>query len=250
MSDEKIIELIKRKGSITVSELCDAENISESTARRIIAALAEQGKVERYRGGARFINEYEPSVKLRADLLKEEKWAIAEAACGLIEKPEPIMLVNSSTVNCMADFLSLESGHNIVTNSISVLDKIVDSDNTVIMIGGVLNKDEMCLDGPLNRACLNELRISKLFFSISGVDTEFGLSDVDMNQTALFQSLFESSFKRIMLVDHTKFSQTGLYVIAPLNQVDVIITDSKADPETIQRLEDKGISVIVVDVIN
>ena len=49
---EIILKLLKEKGSITVTEVRDLLDTSESTVRRDITALDKEGKLEKVSGGA------------------------------------------------------------------------------------------------------------------------------------------------------------------------------------------------------
>ena len=53
----RILEIIKTKGSVKVSELCDALGASESTIRRDLSALTEVGKINKVRGGAMLLSQ-------------------------------------------------------------------------------------------------------------------------------------------------------------------------------------------------
>lgn len=58
---EIILKLLKEKGSITVTEVRDLLDTSESTVRRDITALDKEGKLEKVFGGA-----VEPGQKVTA----------------------------------------------------------------------------------------------------------------------------------------------------------------------------------------
>lgn len=46
-----IWRIVTEKGSASIQELMDALNISESTVRRDLAVLDEQGRIQKVRGG-------------------------------------------------------------------------------------------------------------------------------------------------------------------------------------------------------
>lgn len=74
---EIILELLREKGSITVTEVKDLLDTSESTVRRDITALDKEGKLEKVFGGAVELKErvtaYEYSVAEKMGLKLEEK---------------------------------------------------------------------------------------------------------------------------------------------------------------------------------
>ena len=88
---EIILGLLREKNSVTVTELKDILEASESTVRRDITALYKAGKLTRVFGGAvaleQKVNAYEPTVAQKSELNTEEKKKIAVYAASLI-KPE------------------------------------------------------------------------------------------------------------------------------------------------------------------
>ena len=70
---EIILGLLREKNSVTVTELKDILDASESTVRRDITALYKAGKLTRVFGGAvaleHTVNAYEPTVAQKLSLI-------------------------------------------------------------------------------------------------------------------------------------------------------------------------------------
>ena len=83
---EIILKLLEEKRSITVTELKDILDTSESTVRRDITALDKAGRLTKVFGGAvvleRKVTAYEPTVAQKSELNKKEKEKIAEYAAS------------------------------------------------------------------------------------------------------------------------------------------------------------------------
>ena len=83
-----ILKLLEEKKSVTVTELRELLDASESTVRRDITALDKAGKLTKVFGGAVALNHkvtaYEPTVAQKSELNKEEKKKIAKYAASLI----------------------------------------------------------------------------------------------------------------------------------------------------------------------
>ena len=79
---EIILKLLREKGSITVTELKDILNTSESTIRRDLNTLDEQGRLTKVFGGAvekiNGVSTTELSVSQKADVNTEEKKKISK----------------------------------------------------------------------------------------------------------------------------------------------------------------------------
>ena len=88
---EVILKLLEEKNSITVAEVKDLLNTSESTVRRDITALHNAGKLVKVFGGAvacdRTVITHEPTVEQKAEVNVEAKQLVAAKAAALI-RPE------------------------------------------------------------------------------------------------------------------------------------------------------------------
>ena len=76
-----LLELLEERGSITVSEVKDMLDASESTIRRDITALDEEGKLVKVFGGAvaarQKVSAHEYTVAQKSELILDEKKRIA-----------------------------------------------------------------------------------------------------------------------------------------------------------------------------
>ena len=84
---ELILQYVREHGSITVTQLRDMLDTSESTIRRDITALDREGKLVKVFGGAvdirKEVTTHEYTVAQKSDLNREEKQRIARyAACA------------------------------------------------------------------------------------------------------------------------------------------------------------------------
>ncbi|GAA3485131.1 hypothetical protein GCM10018966_096640 [Streptomyces yanii] len=95
----RITEAVRDAGSAGVAELAALTGASEMTIRRDLEALAEQGVLERYRGGARslLLRGDEPPFGLRATEGLEAKRRIASEFAGLIADGESVVLDSGTT---------------------------------------------------------------------------------------------------------------------------------------------------------
>ena len=106
---EIILELLETRKSVTVTELKEILDTSESTVRRDITALDKMGRLTKVFGGAvsleNAVSAYEPTVAQKSDLNIEEKKKIARYAAGLIEPTDFVFLDAGTTTGYMLDYL-------------------------------------------------------------------------------------------------------------------------------------------------
>ena len=113
-----IMEQLNRKRTVTVQELCEALNTSESTIRRDLTELDRLGKLNKVHGGAtlpdsRFLAD-EPTMEAKESQAVEQKHSIAQAAAKLINA-DNLLFLNPYThepalralSSCFAAYLSI-----------------------------------------------------------------------------------------------------------------------------------------------
>ena len=110
---EIILNLLSEKGSITVTELKDILNTSESTIRRDLNTLDEQGRLTKVFGGAvekiNGVSTTELSVSQKADVNTEEKKKIAMYAARLVVPNDFIYIDAGTTTEYLIDYLEAVS---------------------------------------------------------------------------------------------------------------------------------------------
>ena len=116
---EIILKLLEEKNSITVAEVKDLLNTSESTVRRDITALHNAGKLVKVFGGAvacdRTVITHEPTVEQKAEVNVEAKQLVAAKAAALIRPEDFIYLDAGTTTASMLSYLT-EKSATFVTN--------------------------------------------------------------------------------------------------------------------------------------
>ena len=117
-----ILKLLEERKSITVTELRELLDASESTVRRDITALDKAGKLTKVFGGAVALNHkvtaYEPTVAQKSELNKEEKQKIAKYAASLITPDDFVYLDAGTTTGLMLEYLEGVKAA-FVTNAVS-----------------------------------------------------------------------------------------------------------------------------------
>jgi len=84
-----------------------------------------------------------------------------------------------------------------------------------------------------------------LFLGVHGVHPEAGLTTPHVEEAETNGCLIEASQSVVVVADHTKLGVVALAKIAPLSNVDVLVTDEGADAEILREIELAGVRVIV-----
>jgi DeoR/GlpR family transcriptional regulator of sugar metabolism len=61
------------------------------------------------------------------------------------------------------------------------------------------------------------------------------------------RTIIEMAPELIVVADHTKFGRVASAYVAPVERITILVTDPNIDPETLTRLQEMGIQVIVAE---
>jgi DeoR/GlpR family transcriptional regulator of sugar metabolism len=231
-----IVEELRRRGAVRVSDLTRMLAVSEMTIRRDLDALAGAGLLEKVHGGAALIGRLsaeEPGFEAKAERQLVEKEAIARQAVKLVEPGQAIGLTGGTTTWRLAHHLARMPQLTIVTNSIHVSNVFHlerRPDQTVVLIGGVRTPSD-ALVGPIAVSTIRSLHLDTLFMGVHGVTVDAGLTTPNLLEAETDRALVDVSSRRVVVADHTKWGIRGLSRIAELDEIDVFVTDVGLDAE-------------------
>ena len=251
---DKILELLELNGRVHTAELVKLLDVSSETIRKDLELLHSRRKLTRVHGGAVPLEKdaQKPassgyvSLKIRNTQNLEQKAAIARRALEMVREEQSVALDYGSTSQIMAMALRDSfSRLTVITNSIQ--NTLILSENpgiTVILLGGILNRDELTLVDEFS-AILDNFHIDIMFMSVSGVEPEVGLTDQRLSEMRIQNRMHRLAGRTVVLADSSKFGRTGLLKICSVQDVDAIITDSGLDPLMRQRFLAVGANLII-----
>jgi DeoR family transcriptional regulator, aga operon transcriptional repressor len=247
----RMTEILDAQERVTVEELVSRFSVSAVTIRGDLDALAQAGAVIRSHGGAlkRIDTREDVPISVKETLHHSEKVRIGHAAAQLIKDGETIMLDSGSTTMEIArqiKFLQLKS-LNVVTNALNVAMEMANLPHVrLIMIGGILRQMSYSLTGPHAEQTLRGLHADRLFLGVDGLDAEIGLMTPDVLEAQLNAVMIQVSREVVVVADSTKFQRRSLSVIAKVDSVHKVITDSGVTPEMVAALRARNVEVLIV----
>jgi len=247
----RILELLDAQERVTVEELVGRYGVSAVTIRGDLDALSEVGALIRSHGGALKRGEAPEDVPItvKETLHHAEKVRIGHAAAQTIREGETIMLDSGTTTAELARqirFLKLKS-LNVITNALNIAMEIASLPHVrLIMIGGILRQMSYSLSGPPAEQALRGLHADRLFLAVDGLDPEIGLMTPDVLEAQLNAVMIQVSREVVVVADSSKFQRRSLSVIAKLDAVHRIITDSGAGADVLAALRARNVDVLVV----
>ncbi|WP_346686927.1 DeoR/GlpR family DNA-binding transcription regulator [Megamonas hypermegale] len=242
----KIAELIISNGSIKVGELAKTFDVSTETIRKDLIFLDKKGIIKKSHGGALSSLEIiEKPLEDRNMENYEAKLAIATEALSFIKDNSVIFIDAGSTTLCLAKLLYLKKGLTIITNSLSALNVLANSKNTVHMSGGQLNTTTMALEGFGASNFLNKIKVDIAFLGSSGFKEHNGPTSIDFSDAEIKRIMIKNAKQTIVLADSKKAYSTAMVEYASWKSIDYLITDNKINPAAMIELQ-KNVSLITV----
>ena len=241
----KIIELLNKNIRMTTNELCEQLNVSAATIRNDLNFLEKEQLVKKFHGGAALLNQSNNLEFHKRDKLNNfEKDAIANEAIQLIQNDQCILLDASSTSLALAKKLHIFDRLTVVTNGIYTMLALKDVPNiTVIFIGGIVTKNSGCTEGLLGCDLLNKVNADISFISAHGFTLDEGLTDFNIYEVELKKQMLKRSKKLVALLDSTKLEKVSTASFIKSADIDLLITDKKADSLIIEKYRNAGLNV-------
>ena len=220
---------------------------SESSVRRDLDILEQEGVLRRVYGGALAVQQ--PPGRAfdfaqESERLSSEKGRIARLAAGLIENGQTVILDGGSTVAAVARELGSKSLH-IVTNSLPIAESLESQRNIELTLtGGYFDPRLRVMIGPFCEQMLGAIRADMLIMGVGSI-SEAGFSNNNTLVVGSEQKMIEVAAKVIIVADHTKFGRGGMIPVAPLSAAHLVVSDSDLAPEYLDLLRDNRVEVLL-----
>jgi DeoR/GlpR family transcriptional regulator of sugar metabolism len=114
----------------------------------------------------------------------------------------------------------------------------------MIVLGGLLRQSELSFIGHITEQALAEVRADKVFIGTRAIDPEEGLSNQYLPETLTDRAILRAGREVIVVADHSKFGRVATARLAPIESVQVIVTDSGAPEEMLAEFRQRGVNVI------
>lgn len=267
-----ILRLIQESSSVSVDDLAARFDVSPSSIRRDLNELGRQGLVQRTYGGAMVLSgsSSEPPFSVRVISHHEEKERIGRAAAALVQPGDTIFIDGGTTTHCMVGYLAPLAGEHsnggeeragrggvspsqaritVVTYGLNIVQRLLDQEEmTVVLIGGILHPPTQTFGGVFASASLEafNLRFDKAFMAASGISAEVGITNAGFEEIPIKRWAIRNARQTILLADSSKVGAISAGVIAPLEQLQRLITVHQAPAQEIEALQRRGVTVDLV----
>jgi DeoR/GlpR family transcriptional regulator of sugar metabolism len=242
----RLLEQLRHDGSAQVEQLAAALGVSASTVRRDLTLLEADGLLVRAHGGAYLPDHLEqsrpaPPGNHVGDLAAKER--IGRAAAARLTDGMTVMILAGSTTNTLLPHLRGRS-LTVVTNGLDVAHAVASyPEITLVMLGGILHRDQMTLLGPMTEQNMADLHVDIMFAGAYGIAADVGVTGNKVIQAGHHHSMLRHADALVVLADASKFGRRGPTLLADIDQVDTFVTDAAAPAEVIGALQARGAQV-------
>jgi DeoR/GlpR family transcriptional regulator of sugar metabolism len=244
---QEILELLKQKNTISITDFAAELQVSEITVRRDLELLDNNNQIIRIRGGAKLLDneKVEKDTNFlnrrfynQAAIQQQEKKAIGKLAASLVKDDETILIDAGSTTLALAKHLQGKRGVTAIVTTVNIAEELEGREGvTTILSGGIFRSKTTTLVNPIMDRMLMQIHADKVFIGVTAVSLTKGFSGNDFLESEVKRQLLNSGKQIYWLVDSTKINSISTIHISPFIQDHCIITDDGIHPESKAQLE-------------
>jgi DeoR/GlpR family transcriptional regulator of sugar metabolism len=246
-----VLDLVSRKGFVTLADLAKATKASESTLRRDLDHWDRRGLLKRIHGGAMFTGDGSslPPLEERTTSQIDEKRAIAKAAAARIRDGDAILLDGGTTTLEVARLLVGRSLQ-IATNSLPIANLFASSRETdLVMLGGYVYPKTGVALGPLTVRMMEDINVRQTILSVGGI-TAKGLFNSNLLLVETERQMMRCADEIVVVADHTKIGRQALAFLCELSRIDTLIMDADLTKAQRQLIERANVRLVLGDKSN
>lgn len=222
---EKILDMLEGLGVVKLSELVKSLNSSESTIRRDLSEMEEEGLLERVHGGAKLLKQHnlEPSMDEKSFKNIHSKQQIAKRAAELVQENDCIYLDAGSTTIEMIPFLA-DKKITVVTNGLGHIERLVNLQVEAYLLGGKMKVHTKAVIGAVALSNIGNYHFDKVFIGANAIHDEFGFMTPDTEEAFLKRKASQQADEVFVVADHSKFACANFAKMFELSRA-TLITD-------------------------
>lgn len=243
--ENKILEILKEKRTISVNALADMVYCSGATVRRDLNRMEKKGLVWRTFGAVTLASanpRMQSSFELRENVSINEKKALCQKVSSFIKDNQTIFIDSSSTLVHIVPNLSNFKNLLIITNGLRIAEEIVmNTEHHVIIVGGKLNPHTNSILGATALKQLSQYHADLFIFSCAGFDEKNGFSDSSLESVEIKHTMIENSDLKICVFDNHKVGIHTSFKICDPEEVNHVITDAHLSKSFEKLLESTNI---------
>jgi DeoR family fructose operon transcriptional repressor len=247
---QAIAGLVVQQGRVAVSEIAASFSVTTETVRRDLAQLERAGLLRRVHGGAVPTAALAGAERLLAErdtAQAAQKDRIARAALELLPPTGGSVLLDAgTTTGRLAALLPTDRRLLVITHAVPLAARLAGLPGiALLLLGGRVRGETQAAVGVETVRALQDLRADVAFVGTNGLLPGHGLSTPNAEEAEVKRALVAAGRQVVVLADSTKLDREHLVRFAPLEAVDVLVTDDGIHDDTARALQAAGLDVVI-----
>jgi DeoR family transcriptional regulator, fructose operon transcriptional repressor len=241
-----IYMLALSQGSVDVADLARRYGVTTETIRRDLSDMQSRNLLRRVHGGAVPVERigHEPMLAARDVVNAEEKLRIATKAVEEVPERGSVIMDSGSTTLRLAEVFPVERDVHVVTNSLmAALTLSRRGLRQLTVLGGAVRTNTLAMVDDTTRGELEHMTFDVLFISCDGLSFQHGLTTPYREEHMIKRAMIGRARRLVAVVDATKFGNVQMFSYAAFDEIDVLVTDTRAAPDAAAALASHGIEV-------
>ncbi|OQP35009.1 MULTISPECIES: DeoR/GlpR family DNA-binding transcription regulator [Pantoea] len=246
---EKILEMIREDGTVTVKALTEAFGLTEATIRTDLRMLQKQGFVQRYHGGATLMTgkQNTGALLLERQTHLEEKEAIGRLAAQHIENGDTVIFDSGTTTTAIAEAIGHIRRLSVVTTAVNIALKLGGEPGiNILLTGGTFKFPTLSTSGEKAANFFENVLAEKLFLATACISPRLGLSFPSETDIKVKMAMIKSASQVYVVADSSKIDKVSMFALpCDWSHIHYLITDDGISAAQIAAFEALGVNVLV-----
>lgn len=244
---QAILRMLGERGRVTALDLSAAFSVSEDTIRRDLRELAAAGLLRKVHGGALPASQGTATYAVRQTQSQQAKAAIAEEAVKLVQPGQVVVIDCGTTTLEVAKRMPSDLDLTVVTNSLPIAMELATRPGLkVLMVGGRVTESSLGTQGVATVDAFRSIRADLCFLGVCSLDAASGVTVPDVEEAHVKRAMVEEAARVITLASAEKIGTTSAFFVAPIEGIDVLITDAEEGLLALELMRARGLEVQVV----
>ncbi|OTP70210.1 Transcriptional repressor of aga operon [Caballeronia sordidicola] len=243
----RIVELVRKRGEVSVDELATAFDVSSVTIRSDLNYLEQQRYLIRAFGKARYVAQRPGENVLSAVPASATRqaadMAIARLAADFIDDHASVFIGAGVITHKLLPLLADRSNLALTLNDISMVPTVQRFVRCELRLsGGSLDDDSTVLLGPDAERSLSALSLDLVVLEAMGFDREGNLLCADPRLADVYKAALKNA-KRIVVVAYQPALQGEGKMFCHVSRLGGLVLDDAIDPPTLDLILKAGLDV-------
>lgn len=242
----EIYSLALAAGSVDVAVLAKQFNVTTETIRRDLSDLQDRQLLRRVHGGAVPFErrDHEPMIDARGVLNADEKLRIGREALREVPLHGSVIIDSGSTSQRLAEVFPVDRDVHVITNSLTIAATLGRRGvRTLTVIGGQVQTNTLAMVDATAVQAVDRLSVDVVFMSCDGLSFTRGLTTPYSAEATLKRAMIGATRRVVAIVDQSKLGNDQLFSFAELDDLDVLVTDARADDAAVRAIAAHGVEV-------